>query len=239
MSNLSQETNLLIGALQSLPIAVGTADVRGIVCSVNTAWTSLTGYTAEEAVGQPVALLSFGTAGQDFYNILQQAFWSREPWRGEWVCRTKTGDYFTAEQSVTAVESPNGEVLHVVVTIQDITLRKQMEEDLRLAKERLDDIEQAAGAGTWSWNCATGQIEGSFEWVRLHGIDPERTVLNWELWPLLCTLKIARASSRCSKRASRIGRRIFSPNTGSCFPMVVCVGSARRYGVGTTTLVCR
>jgi diguanylate cyclase (GGDEF)-like protein/PAS domain S-box-containing protein len=155
ISNLSPEADLLIAALHALPIAVVTADIRGIVRSVNAALTSLTGYTAEEAVGQPIALLSFGTAKQGFYDILQEAFRSREPWRGQWVCRRKSGDRFTADQSVTAIKSTNGEILNVVVTIQDITGRKQAEEDLRLTTERREDAEQAAGAGTWSWNCVT------------------------------------------------------------------------------------
>jgi diguanylate cyclase (GGDEF)-like protein/PAS domain S-box-containing protein len=155
ISNLSPEADLLIAALHALPIAVVTADIRGIVRSVNAALTSLTGYTAEEAVGQPIALLSFSTAKQGFYDILQEAFRSREPWRGEWVCRRKNGDRFTSDQSVTAIKSPNGEILNVVVTIQDITGRKQAEEDLRLTTERREDAEQAAGAGTWSWNCVT------------------------------------------------------------------------------------
>ena len=119
MSNLSPQTDLLIAALETLPIAVVTTDVRGIVRSVNAALTSLTGYTAEEAVGQPVTLLAFGTAEYSFYEILQAAIRSGEPWRGEWVWRRRTGDPVTVEQTVTSIKSPGGETSHVLVTIQD------------------------------------------------------------------------------------------------------------------------
>ena len=61
MSDFSPEADLLVAAFQLLPIAVITTDVRGVVRSVNTSLTSLTGYAAEEAVGQPITMLSFGT----------------------------------------------------------------------------------------------------------------------------------------------------------------------------------
>src|SRR6185312_4820709 len=121
MSDLSPEADLLVAALQSLPIAVATTDVRGTIRSINAALTALTGYTAEETVGEPVTLLSCDTPELSFPDIIQEAIRSREPWRGKWICRRKTGDLFTTEQTVKSIENRDGEVLRVVVTIQDAT----------------------------------------------------------------------------------------------------------------------
>ena len=130
--HLLPEGDPVIAALHALPIAVFTTDICGIIRSVNSELTSLTGYTAEEAVGQPATLFSGGTAKQDFQDILENAFRSCESWRGEWACRKKNGDCFSAGQSVTGIRNANGRILTVVVTIQDITLRNQAE------KERTD-----------------------------------------------------------------------------------------------------
>src|SRR4051794_11032481 len=108
MSDLSPETDLLVAALQQLPIAVVITDTRGSIRSINAALTSVAGYTPEDAVGQPITLLSVGTAERDFPNILQEAIRSCEPWQGEWVCRRRTGDLFSAELTVTSIASPNG-----------------------------------------------------------------------------------------------------------------------------------
>jgi two-component system sensor histidine kinase/response regulator len=137
MSKLSPEADLLIAALQTLPIAVVTADARSIVRSANAAMTSLTGYTAEEIVGKPATLLSIGTAEQGFYDVLQEAIRSGDPWRGEWVWRRKVGDPITVEQTVTSIKSPDGETFHVLVTIQDIN-GKETRKDLRLTGKCLD-----------------------------------------------------------------------------------------------------
>ena len=137
MSDLSSDTDLLFAALRTLPIAVVATDVRGIVLSVNAALTSRIGYTVEEAVGQSVTRLSFDPQNS-FDDILQGAIRSRQPWRGEWVWRRRAGDLVTVEQTVTAIQSTDGKVFRVLVTIQDIVGRKEAGEGPRLTGERLD-----------------------------------------------------------------------------------------------------
>ena len=173
MSDFSPETDLLVAAFQPLPLAVVITDVRGIICSVNAALTSLTGFTAEDAVGQPVKLLSFGAGDRDLHDVIREGIHSHQPWRGEWVWRRKNGNPFTAVQTLTSVECPNGEAL-VVVTVQNL------DEGRQLTPRPPEAEEQAAGGGTWGWNHATGQIEGSSEWLKLHGRTPPCTVRNWE-----------------------------------------------------------
>ncbi|HJY04678.1 MAG TPA: PAS domain S-box protein, partial [Bryobacteraceae bacterium] len=138
MYDLLTEAHPLVAAFHSLPIAIVTTDVRGIVRSVNAALTALTGYTAEEAVGKPVTVLSSGTAEGSLPDMIQAAIRSRESRKGEWVCRRKSGDLFTAEQTVTSIKSPNGENL-ILVTIQDITERVRID---RFATEAQSDFER-------------------------------------------------------------------------------------------------
>lgn len=120
MFDFSPEESLFVAALQSLPIAAATTDVRGTIRSINAALTALTGYTPKETVGQPITLLSSGTPESSFPDIIRQAIRSREPWRGERICRRKAGDIFTAEQTITSIESRDGQILLVVVTIQEV-----------------------------------------------------------------------------------------------------------------------
>jgi PAS domain S-box-containing protein len=179
MSRLSPEADLLVAVLQRLPMAVVITDASGIVRSVNAALTSLTGFTAEDTVGQPVTQFWFGTGERDFYDIIREGIRSREPWRGEWVYRRKNGDSFTVEQTLTSIECPNGEMLFLV-TIQDFAGRRQMEAGLPQTTGRPDAEQRRAGGGTWVWNYSTGQIEGSSEWLELHGFSRPRTLSNWE-----------------------------------------------------------
>lgn len=127
MFDLQPEAALLAATLHALPTAVVVTDLRGVVCSVNAALTSLTGYTADEALGQSLTLLFLDITEPNFQDIIQEATSSGEPWRTEWTCRKKAGDSFTAEGTVTSIKNSNGEILHLVITIQDTTERKRLE----------------------------------------------------------------------------------------------------------------
>ena len=59
---------------------------------------------------------------------------------GESGSAKKTGNPFTAEQTVASIKSPSGEILRIVVTIDDITGRKQVEKELRQAPGRLAEV---------------------------------------------------------------------------------------------------
>jgi PAS domain S-box-containing protein len=179
-SALSPETELFLAALQALPVAAAITDIRGIVRFANVALTSLTGYTNEEVVGQSVSLLSFGDADHSFSHLLREVISTGKPWVGEWFWRRKTGNLITSEQTVSPIQSPNGKILYVMLTIQDVTERNQIEEELRLARGRLEALEKTAGVGVWGWDCATSRIEGSSEWLKLHGLNLQTSIINWE-----------------------------------------------------------
>ncbi len=56
--------------------------------------------------------------------------------------------------------------------IQDVTERRQAEEDLRRSEERLRLAQEAGGIGSWEWEVATGMLFWSESCHRLHGTDP-------------------------------------------------------------------
>ncbi len=100
-------------------IGVITTDVRGTILSVNDAFTSITGYTADEAVGQPASLLSLASAESSFQDIIQAVIGSHGTWRGNWSWRTKADGTVALEQTVIAIDSPAGGVLHILLTMPE------------------------------------------------------------------------------------------------------------------------
>ncbi|CAA9224601.1 MAG: Chemotaxis protein methyltransferase CheR [uncultured Craurococcus sp.] len=56
--------------------------------------------------------------------------------------------------------------------IQDVTERRQAEEDLRRSEERLRLAQEAGGIGSWELEVATGALFWSESCHRLHGTDP-------------------------------------------------------------------
>ncbi|MEO8659027.1 MAG: response regulator [Bryobacteraceae bacterium] len=119
MSNHYPEAQTVIATLQTIPLAVMTLDIHGIVCSVNPALSLLTGYALDEVVERPVSRLAFNMADQSFDDILQATLLSGETWRGEWVWRKRNGDPISVQQTVASVKSREGENILILVTLQD------------------------------------------------------------------------------------------------------------------------
>lgn len=109
-------------------IMVVSPDLR--ILRVNPAFTRISGYTAEEAMGQSPQLLSSGKHDAIFFSDLwaavkQQGFWSGEIWD-----RRKNGELYSALLSISVVRDAQGELQHYVGVFSDITKFKVHAEEL-------------------------------------------------------------------------------------------------------------
>jgi len=96
------------------------------ILQVNQAFTAITGYTPEDAIGQTPRLLRSGRHGKDFYAEMWDLLAQRGYWRGEIWNRRKNGQIYPEWVSITAVRN-KGEVTHFVAAFSDISERKEAE----------------------------------------------------------------------------------------------------------------
>jgi diguanylate cyclase (GGDEF)-like protein/PAS domain S-box-containing protein len=106
-------------------------DTRGVILRANRAFTRISGYAAEEAIGQRPSILQSGRQDQEFYRrmwatLLQDRYWEGEVWN-----RRKTGEVYPEWLTITAVVDPQDRVSHYVAVFSDITERKATEEQVR------------------------------------------------------------------------------------------------------------
>lgn len=106
-------------------------DVNGVILRVNNAFTKITGYMGEEAVGQLARMLKSGHHDANFYATMLKSIKHTGSWEGEiWNLR-KNGETYPAWLTVTAVEREDGVVTYYVATLSDITLRKAAENEIK------------------------------------------------------------------------------------------------------------
>jgi diguanylate cyclase (GGDEF)-like protein/PAS domain S-box-containing protein len=104
------------------------------ILKVNKAFTEMTGYSAEELLGQNPRLLRSNRHDRDFYTAVWKTIHKAGVWEGEVWNRRKNGEVYPDYLTITAVKDPNGRVTHFVSTHLDITLRKAAAEEIeRLA----------------------------------------------------------------------------------------------------------
>ncbi len=130
-STIPDHRSLAAHVIDNMHHGVVITDSRQAILHVNPAFTRITGFTREEAVGETPRLLKSGKHGQDFYETLfaqieRTGFWAGEVWN-----RHKNGELFLEWLVIRelAPEAPLG--ARYVAVIQDITERFLEEERTR------------------------------------------------------------------------------------------------------------
>lgn len=103
-------------------------DANMIILRVNRAFTDITGYTADQAIGKTPQLLQSGRHDESFYNAMWESIAAHGTWQGEIWNRRKSGEIFPEWLTITAVKDENEAVTHYVAALMDISLRKASEE---------------------------------------------------------------------------------------------------------------
>lgn len=109
-----------------------------IIMRVNQAFTQLTGYSAEESIGQSVSMLKSGRHDANFYATLTTAINSNGYWQGDIWDKRKNGEIFPARMLISTVKDTAGKTTHYVGSFLDITEQKQAEKVLNDDRKRLE-----------------------------------------------------------------------------------------------------
>ncbi len=100
----------------------------GTIEYVNPAFSEVTGYSSDEAIGQNPRVLKSGNLPESFYKELWDTILSGNIWQGELINRKKNGEEFWESASISPIVNVEGEITHFVAAKADITERKRAEE---------------------------------------------------------------------------------------------------------------
>ncbi|WP_240417742.1 EAL domain-containing protein [Paenibacillus periandrae] len=101
------------------------------ILSVNQAFTTMTGYTEEEAAGHTPRLLHSGLQNQYFYIKMWETIHTTGLWEGEIWNKRKNGELYPEWLSITTLRNETGAITNYIGMFTDITERKQSEEHLK------------------------------------------------------------------------------------------------------------
>ncbi|MDW8321623.1 MAG: PAS domain S-box protein, partial [Armatimonadota bacterium] len=138
-----QQLHLHARAMEMAANSIVITDRNGTIQWVNPAFTAMTGYTCEEAIGQNPRVLKSGKHDRAFYENMWQTILSGQIWKGEVVNRRKDGSLYTEEMTIAPVWGNGGEITHFVAIKQDITERKRTEQQLSEALQQAQSASRA------------------------------------------------------------------------------------------------
>lgn len=124
-------------ALEAAANGIVITDREGTIVWVNPAATPLTGYTADELLGQNLRLLKSDHHDTAFFQDLWKTILTGQTWHGEMINRRKDGSLYTEEQTIAPVRDDRGRITHFIAIKQDVTARKQADAELAAANAEL------------------------------------------------------------------------------------------------------
>ena len=126
---LQRELRIAAIAFQS-QAAIMVTDAEQRILRVNPAFTKLTGYTAEEAIGQQPKLLKSGRQDLAFYKDMWRELTESGRWQGEIWNRRKGGEIYPEWLTISAVHDAAGRLSNYVSTFSDISNLKVAESEI-------------------------------------------------------------------------------------------------------------
>ncbi len=133
LKDLYRQRELKLARLvfESTTEGVVVTDDQHRILAVNPAFSEITGYREDEAMGRKASLMASGKHDAAFYHNMEECLRSLGRWSGEIVNRRKSGELYSEWLSIVAVEQPGKRGMQFIGLFSDITERKREEDNIR------------------------------------------------------------------------------------------------------------
>jgi two-component system cell cycle sensor histidine kinase/response regulator CckA len=166
-----QERARLASAIEQAAETVVITDTKGFIQYVNPAFTRVSGYTREEALGQHTRILKSGRQDEAYYKAMWNAISNGQAWSGRLYNKKKNGEIYLEDATISPVFNAQGELNCFVAVKRDITRETEVEHQLNQS-QRMELIGQLAGGVAHDFNNILQSMLGFAE-LAMTEEDPE------------------------------------------------------------------
>ena len=106
-------------------------DGKGRIIRVNRAFSDITGYDEDEALGNTPKLLQSEHHDIHFYVNFWYELLKEDRWQGEFWNRHKSGEIYVCWENITTIRNEHGDIINYICIFSDITEKKNSEEHVR------------------------------------------------------------------------------------------------------------
>ena len=105
-------------------------NAQQLIVKVNAAFTAITGYTADDAIGKTPKMLASGQHDGIFFRNLWQGVISTGLWEGEIWNKKKNGDIYPQWLCITEIKNSQQSVTHYTSTFSDLSVQKEADQKI-------------------------------------------------------------------------------------------------------------
>ncbi len=173
------EVRKLVAAIEQSGETIVITNNKGIIEYVNPAFTTITGYSREEAIGNNPRMLNSGEQDQSVYAEMWETITHGDAWQGRFINKKKDGSRFIEDVTISPILGANGDIINFVAAKRDITEQLQVEDKYQQA-QKMEAIGQLAGGVAHDFNNMLAIIIGQVEiaLLKTDSSDPIRKRLN-------------------------------------------------------------
>ncbi len=143
----AERIRLLETAVEQSGSSIVITDKDGRILYVNPAFTRITGYSKEEAIGNNPRVLKTDLHDEKFYQDLWKTISSGRVWHGRFCNRAKDGSYYWEDATIAPVQDKKGQITHYIAIKNDVTKLMDLEKKLNQKVKELESIMEYAGVG--------------------------------------------------------------------------------------------
>ena len=187
----------LLKAIGEAGEAIIITDRNAVIEYVNPAFVEITGYSADEAIGNTPALLKSEAQDPHFYEQMWQTITAGSVWHGTLIDRRKDGSFYPALMSVAPIHDDAGAITHFVSLQQDMSEYKKLEDQF-LQAQKMEAIGTLVGGIAHDFNNMLAAIQGNLFLAKRKVNDPLAVTENLE------------NMERVSHRAAEIVRQLLT-----------------------------
>lgn len=116
---------LLIQLFNHTDEGVMISDNNGVILSVNPAFSQITGYAYDEAIGQRINMLKSDHHDRSFYADLWHELSRQDHWQGKIWNRRKNGEVYLQKSHISVIRDQSGNISHYISQFHDMTELKR------------------------------------------------------------------------------------------------------------------
>ncbi|MFG1392579.1 sensor domain-containing diguanylate cyclase [Xanthobacter agilis] len=129
---LEEEVLISERVFEAAAEGIMVTDGKWEIIRVNPAFGEITGYRAEDVLGQKPKMLAWGRNGLSFYRPIFKSLATKRSWEGDIANRRRDGKLSVERTVVSAIVQSDGRLSGYVALMSDITARKHQEEEIWL-----------------------------------------------------------------------------------------------------------
>ena len=134
------ELRKLSMAVAQSPLGIAISDLQGRIEYVNEAFSRISGWSAEQAIGRPHHLLQPDRAPAEHEEAMRRQLAAGQAWSGEFSNSRRNGEPYAEFVQAAPIRQPDGRITHHLLVVEDITEHQRIASELDSHRHRLQEL---------------------------------------------------------------------------------------------------